>query len=117
VQSGEVALSLTCYNFKIDQDRKSGAPIDWTSLGPLIARPNGAGVTRKPPHPHAAMLFYEYMLNEAQPLLAALELAPVSVKVQSFLNGRSVQFIEPKAVLDGAAKWDRLYAEIVLKKR
>lgn len=117
VQSGEVALSLTCYNFKIDQDRKAGAPIDWTSLGPLVARPNGAGITRTAPHPHAALLFYEYMLNEAQPLLAALELAPVRVDVASFLEGRRVQFIDPKAVLDGAAKWDRLYADIILKKR
>jgi hypothetical protein len=28
-----------------------------------------------------------------------------------------VQFIDPKAVLDGAAKWDRLYEDIILKKR
>ena len=117
VTSGEIALSLTCYSFKIDQDRKAGAPIDWTSFGPLLARPNGEGISRRAKHPHAAMLFYEYMLNEAQPLLAQLELAPVSTRVESTLRGRQVRFIDPKAVLDESDKWDKLYQEIFVQRR
>ena len=117
VTSGEIALSLTCYSFKIDQDRKAGAPVDWTSFGPLLARPNGAGISRKAKHPFAALLFYEYMLTDAQPLLAQLELAPVSTRVDSGFAGRTLRFIDPKEVLEEADKWDRLYNEIFLQRR
>jgi len=117
VKSGEIALSLTCYSFKIDQDRKSGAPVDWTSFGPLLARPNGEGISRRAPHPNAALLFYEYMIGEAQPLLAKLELAPVSKRVESNLHGRDVRFIDPAAVLRESAKWERLYEEIIVRRR
>jgi iron(III) transport system substrate-binding protein len=116
VQSGEIALSLTCYSFKIDQDRKSGAPVDWTSFGPLLARPNGGGISRRAPHPHAALLFYEYMIGEAQPLLAKLHLAPVDKRVESNLRGREVRFIDPAAVLRDSAKWEKLYEEIIVRR-
>lgn len=117
VESGDVALSLTCYSFKIDQDRRKGAPVDWTSIGPLIARPNGEGISRKAAHPHAAMLFYEYMIGEAQPLLASLHLAPVSRKVESNLRGRDVRFIDPAAVLRESKKWEDLYQRIIVQRR
>lgn len=117
VTSGEVALSLTCYSFKVDQDRKAGAPIDWVSFGPLLARPNGGGISRKPRHPHAALLFYEYMISEAQPLLAQLELMPVSAKSESSLKGRTLRFIDPARVLDESAKWEKLYEDIIVKRR
>ena len=117
VESGEVALSLTCYSFKVDQDHKAGAPIDWTSLGPVLARPNGEGISRKAPHPHAALLFYEYLIGEAQPLLARLELIPVSTKVPTQLRGHELRFIDPAKVLDESAKWDKLYEDIIVKRR
>ena len=117
VESGDVALSLTCYSFKIDQDRRKGVPVDWTSIGPLIARPNGEGISRKAAHPHAAMLFYEYMIGEAQPLLAKLHLAPVSRKVESNLRGRDVRFIDPAAVLRESGKWEDLYQRIIVQRR
>jgi len=117
VKSGEIALSLTCYSFKIDQDRKGGAPVDWTSFGPLLARPNGEGISRRAPHPNAALLFYEYMIGEAQPLLAKLQLAPVDRRVESNLRGRDVRFIDPAAVLRESAKWEKLYDEIIVRRR
>ena len=117
VNSGEIALSLTCYSFKVDQDRKAGAPVEWTSFGPLLARPNGIGVSRKPRHAHAALLFYEYMISEAQPLLALLELVPVSTKVDSTLRAKPLRFIDPRQVLLESAKWDALYEQIIVKRR
>ena len=53
VVSGEVPLALTVYNYKAEQLKKQGAPIDWFVIGNAIARPNGIGVARKAPHPHA----------------------------------------------------------------
>ena len=117
VISGELAFSLTCYSYKNDQDRKAGAPVDWVSFGPLLARPNGGGISRQARHPHAALLFYEYMINEAQPLLAQLELIPVSTKVDAGLKGKPIRFIDPGRVLDGAEKWEKLYHDIIVQQR
>ena len=117
VESGDIAFSLTCYSFKIDQDRVKGAPVDWTSFGPLLARPNGEGISRKAAHPNAALLFYEYMLGDAQPLLAKLHLAPVSRKVESNLRGKEVRFIDPAAVLRESKKWEDLYQRIIVQRR
>jgi iron(III) transport system substrate-binding protein len=117
VIAGEIPLALNCYNFKIDQDRKAGAPVDWISIGPVIARPNGAGVSRKPPHPYAALLFYDYILSpQAQQFLTSLELVPVNTKIDSPLQGRRVKFVDPKRALDEQAKWDKLFKEIFLTK-
>lgn len=117
VIAGEIPMGLSCYNFKIDQDRKAGMPVDWISVGPLIARPNGAGISRHAPHPHAALLFYEYMISHAQPLLTGLELVPVSAKIDSPLKGRPSQFVDPKRALDEQAKWEKLFEEIFMNKR
>ena len=109
-------MGLSCYSFKIDQDRKAGAPVDWVSLGPIIARPNGAGVSRNAPHPYAALLFYDYMISDAQQFLSELELVPVSSKIESPLKGRHTQFVDPKRALDEQAKWEKLFNEILVKK-
>ena len=117
VIAGEIALGMTCYSYKIDQDRKAGAPVDWLSLGPVVARPNGVGVSRNAPHPYAALLFYEYMISEVQEMLQELELVPVSVKVESPLKGREVKFVDAKKALDEQEKWDGLFKEIFVIKR
>ena len=116
VIAGEIPMGLSCYSFKIDQDRKAGAPVDWVSLGPIIARPNGAGVSRNAPHPYAALLFYDYMISDAQQFLTELELVPVSSKIESPLKGRQTQFVDPKRALDEQVKWEKLFNEILVKK-
>jgi hypothetical protein len=57
------------------------------------------------------------MIDAAQPLLAKLELMPVSTKVPSELRGHELRFIDPARVLDESAKWERLYEDIVVKRR
>src|SRR5712664_1818403 len=64
VVSGEVPLALTVYNYKAEQFKGKGAPIAWFSIGTAIARPNGVGVARRAPHPHAAVLFYDFEISE-----------------------------------------------------
>jgi iron(III) transport system substrate-binding protein len=115
VNSGEIPFALDCYSYKAWGDKKKGAPVQWTSFGPLLARPNGGGVMRKAPHPNAALLFYEYLISDAQPLLARLDLEPVDTRVKTELQGREVQFIDPRKVLQESAKWQRLYDDIIVK--
>ena len=115
VASGEVPLSLTVYNYKAEQLKNKGAPLDWFVIPPAIARPNGVAVTRRAPHPNAAVLFFDFMLNDAQPILLARDFVPTSKKVNTPLNKVQLQFVDPKVILDENEKWTKLYEEIITK--
>jgi len=65
VASGEVPLALTVYNFTAEQLKRKGAPLDWYVIPPAIARANGLALARGAPHPHAALLYYDFMIGDA----------------------------------------------------
>jgi iron(III) transport system substrate-binding protein len=113
VVSGEIPLSLTVYNYKAEQLKNKGAPIDWFSIGPAIARPNGVGVAKKAPHPHAALLFFDYEISpEGQQILAKRDFVPTSKKVDTPLNKIPMRFVDPAQMLDEADKWQKLYIQL-----
>ncbi len=113
VVSGEIPLALTVYNYKAEQLKNKGAPIDWFSIGPAIARPNGVGVAKKAPHPHAAVLFFDYEISpEGQQILAKRDFVPTSKKVDTPLNKIPMRFVDPAQMLDQADKWQKLYTQL-----
>ena len=113
VASGEVPVALTVYNYKAEQLKSKGAPIDWYVIPPAIARVNGVGVAAKAPHPHAALLFYEFMIGaEGQKLLLSRDFVPTNRNVETPLNRFPLRFVDPRAVVDEAAKWERRYDAI-----
>ncbi len=116
VVSGEVPLALTVYYYRPVQLKGKGAPIDWFALKPAVARPNGVAVARNAPHPHAAVLFYDFMLNEAQDIMPKRNFIPSSAKVAATLKDvPQFSVIDPKVVLDEGEKWVKLYDEIFVK--
>jgi iron(III) transport system substrate-binding protein len=116
VVSGEIPLALTVYNYKAEQLKRKGAPIDWFSIGPAIARPNGIGVARKAPHPHAAVLFFDFELSpEGQQILASRNFVPTSRKVDMPLNKIPMKFVDARVSLDEFQKWEKLYAQTFTK--
>jgi iron(III) transport system substrate-binding protein len=118
VASGEVPLALTVYNYKAEQLKNQGAPIDWFAIGKAVARPNGAAVMKRAPHPHAAVLFYDFELSEeGQRILAKRDFVPTNRKVDTPLNKIPLLVVDPKVMLDEQAKWSKLYEELFLKQR
>jgi iron(III) transport system substrate-binding protein len=113
VASGEVPMALTVYNYHAEQLKNGGAPIDWFVIPPAFARVQGVGMARRAPNPHAAVLFYDFMLTEAQQMMVKRDIIPTSKKAASPLNRVPVRFIDPKVVLDEHAKWTRLYKETI----
>jgi len=113
VVSGEVPFALTVYNYKAEQLKGKGAPIDWFAIGTAIARPNGVGVARRAPHPHAAVLFYDFEISEeGQKILAQRDFVPTSRKVDTPLNRLPLRFVDARVTLDEYDKWAKLYEEI-----
>jgi len=113
VAAGEVPLALTVYNYKADQLKKKGAPIDWFVIPPAVARPNGIGMAAHAPHPHAAVLFYDWMLSDGQALLLKRQFVPVSTKVKTNLSAFPVKFIDSRVILDQTEKWEKLFDDIM----
>ena len=111
--SGEVPYALTVYHYKVDQLKRSGAPIEWEVLPPGIARFLGVGVLKRVPHPHAAILFFDFMMHDAQALLVNHDFTPTNMKVKPL----EVPFtlIDPALVLDQNEKWQRLFEEIIVR--
>lgn len=116
VVSGEVPLALTAYSYRVVQLKDSGAPVDWFVIPPVIARFEGEGVARRAPHPYAAVLFYDFMLMEAQDLLRDRAYFPASRKVRPLPDGVSVSFMDAARSLDQDQKWNKVYHDIFIGK-
>ena len=112
VVSGEIPYALTVYNYKAEQLKDKGAPIDWGSIGTPIARANGVGMAKSAPNPHSAVLFYDFEISEeGQKILATRDFVPTSTKLDNpFKNG--LRFVDSAKMLDEGDKWLKLYQDI-----
>jgi iron(III) transport system substrate-binding protein len=116
VASGEVPLALTVYQYSAEQAKKKGSPIDWFVIEPAVSIPNAIGVARRAPHPHAALLFYDYVIGaEGQRILAKVGYVPTHVKVASPVQGIRLKFLDPAALLDEQEKSTKLFQQVILK--
>ena len=72
VAAGETPVGLTAYSANANSIKEKGGPIDWVPVEPLVGRPQGLAVMKNAPHPHAALLFADYVLSpEGQALSAS----------------------------------------------
>jgi len=113
VAVGEVPLALSDYNYLAEQAKQKGAPLDWFTLAPTIARASGAAMTRNAPHPSAAVLFYDYLLSDAQPILVRLHYITVSRNLEPTYKG-PFKLIDSATMLDQAPKWQELFQKTVI---
>jgi iron(III) transport system substrate-binding protein len=114
VAAGDVPLGLTVYLQNIDVAKKAGAPVEALLLDPVIARPNGIALSRNPPHPHSALLFYDFTISpEGQNVLRTREFIPTSTKVPSALSDLKVHFEDPAVQLDEGDKWQKAFRETI----
>ena len=61
VASGEVPLSPTIFNSNIFTHKQKNAPVEWRAIDPVIAGVGSSGMIVNAPHPHAALLFLDYL--------------------------------------------------------
>jgi len=118
VSAGEMPMAVTLYNHNIERSKRKGAPMEWKALQPAFGRPNAIGVARYAPHPHAALLFADFVLStEGQEIIHKVGRVPASTAVDSPLNKFKYEMIDPAVVLDEADKWQKLWDGLFLKGR
>ena len=71
------------------------------------------GMARKAPHPHAAVLFMDFLLSDAQQILAKRDFIPTNIKVKPLPAGLTLKFVDPAKLLDENDKWEKLYKDII----
>jgi len=114
--SGEIPLIADIYNHNVERLKVKSAPVEWKALEPTFGRPNAIGVARHAPHPHAALVFADFMLSpEGQQLIKKRNRVPSSLKVDTRLNKFPFHMIDPVITLDEDAKWEKLWADLFLK--
>jgi iron(III) transport system substrate-binding protein len=117
IAAGEVPFAVTTYMFRVRQLNKSGAPVAPVMLQPAVARVNGIGLAANSPHPNASVLFMDWLLSDGQQILANNEYFSTSTKYASTPPGLEIKYVDAAEQLDHAEKWEKLFNEIMLKKR
>ena len=113
VAAGEVPLALTDYVFLAEQSKRKGAPLDWFVIPTAIARATAEGLARNAPHPSAAVLFYDFLISDAQPILAGRKFMTVSRSIEPLYKG-PFKLIDSAAILDDARKWQELFQKTII---
>src|SRR4051812_6171160 len=117
VSAGEVPLGLTLFNYTAEQLKKKGAPIDWFVIEPPISMPNSIAVAANAPRPNAAVLFFDYMLSDAQKILADRDYVVTNTKIASPIERSKLHVMDSAKVLQEGEKWQRLYTQVISSRK
>src|SRR5579884_1966544 len=123
VIAGEFPIALQIFNHHTVISAQQGAPSDWIPLEPVPALLQTIGLAKYAPHPHAAMLFLDYILSEeGQRVLQEADYLPahpqVPAKTPSLKpeQGRfKANFLSPDTVLANEREWNALYRRLFLQ--
>jgi iron(III) transport system substrate-binding protein len=113
VVAGEVPFAMSGYLHLAEPAKRKGAPLDWIALDPVLATYNGVGISKKAPHSAAALLFYDFMLTDAQTLFVKMVRGTVNRKVESPIKGMKIKLLDPAEGLDEYDKATKLYENVL----
>jgi iron(III) transport system substrate-binding protein len=115
VAAGEVELALDAHVQGVARLKARGAPIDWKPLQPAFGQPSSVGVAARAQHPHAALLFVDFILSpEGQEVIKSRNRVPASTAVDTPLNKFRYELINPGIALDEWDKWSKLWSTLFL---
>ena len=116
VAAGELSVCLTIYSGNANSIKAKGGPIDWVAVEPLVGRPQAVAVAKNAPHPHAALLFADFLLSpEGQKLLGDMGRVPSSRTQKTLLDRHKYVMIDPIKWADQAPKWEKVWTELFLQ--
>jgi iron(III) transport system substrate-binding protein len=122
VASGEVPLSPTIFDADVTVAKQKGAPIEWRPLDPVVTTVGYSGLSAKAPHPHAALLFIDYLHSrEGQQLMMKgglwsprEDIGSLEQKFKKIYLDDKYSFEELEKKL---AEWENLMRQLFIRKR
>jgi ABC-type Fe3+ transport system substrate-binding protein len=104
VIAGEYSIMIGATLQHVMISKNQGAPVWFASPDPVVARPDSVQLPKESRHPHAAMLFIDFLLGkEGQEVLAKAEYLPGNPTVEPlpqirpivpYLNGKKIHVID-----------------------
>ena len=113
VVSGEVPFALSVYSYLPEKAKAGGAPIDFIALKPSIGYTDGIGVAQRAAHPHAAMLFFDFMLNEGTRIMQGQQQLTMHSRDAAAVERFKPVFVDPAKMLADYEKWTVFYQETI----
>jgi iron(III) transport system substrate-binding protein len=122
VSSGEVPLSPTIFDADVAVAKQKGAPIEWRPLDPVVTTVGHSGLSSKASHPHAALLFLDYLHSkEGQQLMMKGGLWSPRQDVGSLEQKFKKVYLDSKYSLEEIekklAEWENLMHQLFVRKR
>ena len=130
ILAGEVLGSLDINADNIVEMQAQKAPLDYALMDPTLLSLTSLAMPHQSPHPHAAVLLYDFILSqEGQELLAKEKNVPVREGIEVVSKtlsdrlklGRAekIFIIDSPGVYDpeAEAKYDRLYIDTLVRKK
>ena len=115
VAAGEIEVALDAHVQGVARLKAKGAPIDWRPLQPAFGQPSSVGVAARAQHPHAALLFADFILSpEGQEIIKSRNRVPSSTAVDTPLNKFKYELLRPTIALDEWDKWSKLWSTLFL---
>ena len=123
VVTGEVPISPTIFDSNMFVAKNKGAPVEWRPMEPVVANVGYSSVVAKAPHPHAALLFIDYLHSkEGQQVVVKGGLSSPRDDVDSLVPQKFKKtYLEAKYSLDEYEKkldeWEDLIQRLFIRKR
>ncbi len=119
VAAGEIPLMMGIYSHDAERMKAKNAPVDWFVLPTAIVLPSAVAVSRRAPHPHAAVLFYDYMLSDGQRFYTEVHRIPANkgydTPVRRLVNERRpVKIVDAREAIDDYDRWQALYKRLIV---
>ena len=122
IASGEVPLSPTIFNSNVFTHKERGAPVEWRPVDPVITGVGTSGMVVNSPHPHAALLFLDYLHSKfGQQVAMKGGLSSARTDIGSLEQKFKKVYIESKYTPEEFEKkfneWENLMRRLFIQKR
>ncbi len=113
VIAGEYPLSIQIFNHHAFISKVAGAPVEWHPLEPVTATNNSIGIAKTAPHPHASMLFLDFVLSRrgqrvfqaANYLPAHPEVPALQADLKPGVRFKKANYLSPELLYDKSNEW------------
>jgi iron(III) transport system substrate-binding protein len=116
IVSGEVPISFTAIQTNLTQPAAKGAPVAWVPMELVAVNAGGAAVQATAPHPHAALLFVDFLISpEGQKMFAEKLFYGSAAKDYGFERWYPEKGLSTTEYQEQANQWLKLLREITRK--
>ena len=119
VAAGQIPLMLGIYSHDAERYKAKRAPLEWFVLPPAVVLPSAVAVSRRAPHPHAAALFYDYLLSDGQRFHVEVNRVPANRNYDSPVrrlvrDRQPIKVVNSQEAIDDYDKWHGFYKKLIV---